>query len=50
LVKLSSKQLLQVLGFNALGMGSVFQDVTSWMEKNEDLQKMISSTRFTYAQ
>jgi len=37
LVKLISKQLLQVLGFNAYGMGNVLQNATSWMEKVEDL-------------
>jgi len=37
LVKLVLKQLLQVLGLNAWGVGSVFQDATSRMEKNEDL-------------
>jgi hypothetical protein len=41
LVKLISKQLLQVLGLNAWGVGSVFQNATSQMEKDEDLQKMI---------
>jgi hypothetical protein len=41
LVKLTSKRLLQVLGFNAWGMGSMAQDATSRMEKDEDLQKMI---------
>jgi hypothetical protein len=35
LVKLASKQLLQVLGLNAWGMGSVPRDVTSQMEKDE---------------
>jgi len=39
-----------VLGFNAWGMRSVFQDATSRMEKNEDLQKMIQSIRSAYAQ
>ncbi len=37
LVKLSSEQLLHVLGLNAWAMGNVHQDVTSWMEKDEDL-------------
>jgi hypothetical protein len=41
LVKLVLKQLLQVLGFIAWGVGSVPQDATSWMEKDEDLQEMI---------
>jgi hypothetical protein len=41
LVKLASEQLLQVLGFNVWGMGSVPQDVVSWMEKDKDLQKII---------
>jgi hypothetical protein len=31
-------------------MGNVLQNATSWMEKNEDLQEMIQSTRSTYAQ
>ncbi len=38
-----------MLNLNAWGMGSVLQDATSWMEKDEDLQEMIRSTRFTYA-
>jgi hypothetical protein len=41
LVKLSSEQMLQVLGLNAWGMGNVPRDATSWMEKDENLQKMI---------
>ncbi len=49
LVKLVSKQLLQVLGLNAWGVGSVPQNVTSRMEKDEDLQKMTRSTCYVYA-
>jgi hypothetical protein len=30
-------------------MGSVPQDVVSWMEKDKDLQKIIWSTHFEYA-
>jgi len=41
LVKLASEQLLQVLGLNALGVGSVPRDATSRMEKDENLQEMI---------
>jgi hypothetical protein len=41
LVKLTSEQLLKVLGLNAWGMGSVFRDATSRMEKDKDLQGMI---------
>jgi hypothetical protein len=37
-----------VLGINAWGMGSVLQNATSWMENDEDLKKMIRSTRSTY--
>jgi hypothetical protein len=37
LVKLASEQLLQVLGLNAWGAGSMPQNATSWMEKDEDL-------------
>jgi len=37
LVRLASESLLKVLGLNAWGMGSVPQDATSWMEKDEDL-------------
>jgi len=50
LVKFALKQLLQVLGFNVWGVGSVFQDATSKMEKYEDLQEMIQSIRSAYAQ
>jgi hypothetical protein len=49
LVKLISKQLLQVLGFNVWGVGSMLRNVTSTMEKDEDLQKMIQSTHSAYA-
>jgi hypothetical protein len=49
LVKLASKQLLQVLGLNVWGVGNVLRDVTSRMEKDENLQKMIRSTCFAYA-
>jgi hypothetical protein len=37
LVKLTSKQLLQVLGFSAWGLGNMLRNATSWMEKDEDL-------------
>ncbi len=43
-------QLLKVLGVNAWGVGNVPWNVTSQMVKDEDLQKMIRSTRSTYAQ
>ncbi len=49
LLKLASEQLLQMLGLNAWGMGTMFWDATSQMEKDEDLQEMIQSTRPTYA-
>jgi hypothetical protein len=49
LVKLISKQMLQVLGFNVWGMGNVLRNATSRMEKDENLQEMIRTTRFTYA-
>jgi hypothetical protein len=39
--QISFKQLLQVLGLTTWGMGSVARDVTSRMEKDEDLQEMI---------
>jgi hypothetical protein len=37
------------VGFNFWGVGSVLQDATSRMEKDEDLQTMIQSTRYVYA-
>ncbi len=49
LVILASEQLLKVLGLNAWGVGSVPRNATSWMEKDEDLQGMIRSTRCVYA-
>jgi hypothetical protein len=49
LVKLASEQLLKVLGLNAWGVGSVPRDVASRMEKDDDLQGMIRSTRCVYA-
>ncbi len=48
LVKLTSEQLLKVLGLNAWGVGSVPRDAASWMEKDEDLQGMIRSTCCVY--
>jgi hypothetical protein len=38
-----------VLGLNAWGVRSVPRDATSRMEKDEDLQGMIRSTRCVYA-
>jgi len=49
LVRLASEPLLKVLGLNAWGVGSVPQDETSRMEKDEDLQGMIPSTYCVYA-
>jgi hypothetical protein len=49
LVRLASEQLLKVLSLNAWGVGSVPRDATSQMEKDEDLQGMIRSTRCVYA-
>jgi hypothetical protein len=49
LVKLVSEQLLHVLGLNVLGMGSVPQNATSQMEKDENLQELIQSIRCVYA-
>jgi hypothetical protein len=49
LVKLVLEQLLKVLGLNAWGVGSVPRDAASRMEKNEDLQGIIRSTRCVYA-
>jgi hypothetical protein len=49
LVKLASKQLLKVLGLNAWGVGIVFQNATSRMENDEDLQEIIRSTHCVYA-
>ncbi len=49
LVRLASEPLLKVLGLNAWGVGSVHQDATSRMEKDEDLQGMIQSTCCVYA-
>jgi hypothetical protein len=49
LVKLVSEQLLKVLNLNAWGVGNVPRDATSRMEKDEDLQGMIRSTRCVYA-
>ncbi len=49
LVKLTLEELLKVLGLNAWGVGSVSQNATSQMEKDEDLQEIIRSTRCVYA-
>ncbi len=35
LVKITSKSLLQALGLNVWGMGSVPRDATSWIEKDD---------------
>jgi hypothetical protein len=50
LVKLTLEQLLQVLGLNAWGVGSVVRNAISEMEKDEKLQRMIRSTHYVYAQ
>jgi hypothetical protein len=47
--QINFRAILKVLGFNAWGVGSVPQDATSRMEKDEDLQKMIQSTCCVYA-
>jgi hypothetical protein len=49
LVKLVLEQLLYVLGLNVWGVKNMPKDATSWMEKDEDLQEMIRSTRCVYA-
>jgi hypothetical protein len=49
LVRLTSEQLLKVLGLNAWGVGSVARDAISRMKKDEDLQGMIQSTHCVYA-
>ncbi len=49
LVKLALEQLLQVLGLHAWGVKNMPKDVTSRMEKDEDLQEMIRYTRCVYA-
>jgi hypothetical protein len=47
--RLALEQLLKVLGLNAWGVSSVARNATSRMEKDEDLQRMIRSTRCVYA-
>ncbi len=49
MVRFVLEQLLKVLGLNARGVGSVPRNATSRMEKDEDLQGMIRSTRCVYA-
>jgi hypothetical protein len=49
LVRFSLEQLLKVLGLNAWGVGSVARDAIVRMEKDDDLQGMIRSTRCAYA-
>jgi hypothetical protein len=49
LVRFASKQLLKVLGLNAWGVGSVARDAIVRMEKDDDLQGLIRSTRCAYA-
>jgi hypothetical protein len=49
LVRFASEQLLKVLGLNALGVGSVVQNVIVRMEKDDDLQGMTRSTCCAYA-
>ncbi len=43
------EKLLQMLGLNVWGMGSVPRYATSRMEKDKDLQEMIQFTCFAYA-
>jgi hypothetical protein len=49
LVRFASEQLLKVLGLDAWGVGSVARDAIVRMEKDDDLQGMIRSTRCAYA-
>jgi hypothetical protein len=49
LVRFASEQLLKVLGLNAWGVGSVARNAIVRMEKDDDLQGMIQSTRCAYA-
>ncbi len=48
--QITPEQLFQMLGFNAWGVGGMHWDVTSQMEKDENLEEMIRFTRFAYAQ
>jgi len=41
LVKITSKQLLQVLGLNVWGVGNMLRNATSRIEKDENLQEII---------
>jgi hypothetical protein len=47
--QISFKTNVAGVGFNVRGMGNVPRNATSRMEKDENLQEMIRSTRFTYA-
>jgi hypothetical protein len=49
LVKLASEQLLKMLGLATWGVGSVPRNAASRMEKDEDMQGIIRSTRCAYA-
>jgi hypothetical protein len=49
LVRFAFEQSLKVLGLNAWGVGRMPQDAKSRMEKDDDLQGMIRSTRCVYA-
>ncbi len=47
--QISFKETFACVGLNAWGVGNMPRDATSQMEKDEDLQKMIRSTRYVYA-
>ncbi len=48
--QISFKATITGVGLNAWGVGSMPRNVTSRMEKDGELQKMIWFTRFVYAQ
>jgi hypothetical protein len=48
--QISFRAIVEGVGLNAWGVGSVPRDVTSRIEKDEDLEGMIRSTRCVYAQ
>jgi hypothetical protein len=50
LVKLTSNQLLQVLGIPIWGVGNIPCDIHRWIENDEDVASIIHTARHGYAQ
>jgi hypothetical protein len=48
-MKLTSNQLLQVLGITIWGVGNIPCDIHRWIENDEDVASIIHTTQHAYA-